>query len=157
MAVFKHCMSLSLAFLAVAATVLLLAGNAAATSVDLCKKIHSNSTQELCKSVIKGTTDPRKATELAIKALIVEIGHVKEANVCNEEMDEAIDNLNGALKFLKSNDKGSLNDYLAEVVADFGDCEEEFEESGKTSPLAKTTETAKKMASNCLALASQIH
>ena len=157
MAVFKHCMSLSLAFLAVAATVLLLAGNAAATSVDLCKKIHNNSTQELCKSVIKGTTDPRKATELAIEALIVEIGHVKEANVCNEVMDEAIDNLNGALKFLKSNDKGSLNDYLAEVLADFGDCEEAYEESGKTSPLAKTTETAKKMASNCLALASQIH
>ena len=157
MAVFKHCMSLSLAFLAVAATVLLLAGNAAATSVDLCQKIHNNSTQELCKSVIKGTTDPRKATELAIEALIVEIGHVKEANVCNEVMDEAIDNLNGALKFLKSNDKGSLNDYLAEVLADFGDCEEAYEESGKTSPLAKTTETAKKMASNCLALASQIH
>ncbi|KAK0574595.1 hypothetical protein LWI29_025927 [Acer saccharum] len=165
MAVFKHCMSLSLAFLAVAATVLLLAGNAAATVADLCKE--TDSFPELCKSVIKGTTDPKKATELAIKALIVKTEHVKEAakklgkseelGVCDEMIDDAIDNLNGALQFLKSNDERSLNDYLSAVLTDIVTCDDAYEESGKTSPLAKTTETAKKMASNCLALASQIH
>ncbi|KAK3223406.1 hypothetical protein Dsin_010431 [Dipteronia sinensis] len=164
MAVFKHCMSLSLAFLAVAATVLLQAGNAAATAADLCKETDF---QELCKSVIKGTTDPTKATGLAIKALIVETQHVQEAakklgnsqelDVCNEVIDDAIDNLNGALQFLVSNDKGSLNNYLSAVLTDFVTCDDAYEESGKTSPLAKTTETAKNMASNCLALASQIH
>ena len=77
--------------------------------------------------------------------------------MCNEVINEAIDNLNGALQFLKSNDKGSLNGYLSEVLTDFVTCDDAFEESGKTSPLAKTTETAKNMASNCLALASQIH
>ncbi|KAK2636540.1 hypothetical protein Ddye_031332 [Dipteronia dyeriana] len=126
MAVFKHCMSLSLAFLAVAATVLLLAGNAAATAVDLCKEADF---QGLCKSVIKGATDPKKATGLAIKALIVETEHVQEAakklgksqelDVCKEVIDDVIDNLNGALQFLKSNDKGSLNSYLSAVLTDF--------------------------------------
>ncbi|KAI9169327.1 hypothetical protein LWI28_010765 [Acer negundo] len=165
MDVFKHRMSLSLAFLAVAATVLLLAGNAAATAVDLCKQ--TDSFPKLCKSVIEGTTDPKKATELAIKALIVETERVKlaakklgkseELDVCNEVIDDAIDNLNGALQFLKSNEERSLNDYLSAVLTDFVTCNDAYEEMGKTSPFAKTTETAKNMASNCLALASQIH
>ncbi|KAH7570324.1 hypothetical protein ACOSP7_018381 [Xanthoceras sorbifolium] len=165
MAVFKHYMSFSLAFLA-AATLLQWVGHAAAsaTAVDLCK---GSDFQDLCRSVTKGTTDPTKATELAIKALLSETTHVREVakgleksqelDVCNEEIDDAIDNLNGALQFLKSHDIWGLNNYLSAVVTDFVTCDDAYEETGKKSPFAKIAKTAEEMASNCLALASQIH
>ncbi|KAH7568200.1 hypothetical protein ACOSP7_009312 [Xanthoceras sorbifolium] len=166
MAVFKHyCMSFSLAFLA-AATLLQLAGNAAAsaTAVDLCKV---SDFQDLCRSVTKGATDPTKATELSITALLSETTHVREVakslgksqelDVCNEEIDDAIDKVNGALQFLKSHDISGLNNHLSAVLTDFVTCDDAYEETGKKSPFAKIAKTAKEMASNCLALASQIH
>ncbi|KAH7568199.1 hypothetical protein JRO89_XS07G0258100 [Xanthoceras sorbifolium] len=147
-------MSFSLAFLA-AATLLQLDGNAAAsaTAVDL--------------SVTKGATDPTKATELAITALLSEttrvrevakrLGKSQELDVCNEEIDDAINNINGALQFLKSHDISGLNNHLSAVLTDFVTCDDAYEETGKKSPFAKIAKTAKEMASNSLALASQIH
>ncbi|KAL5759875.1 hypothetical protein ACOSQ2_018713 [Xanthoceras sorbifolium] len=161
MAVIKHCMPLSLAVLAVA-TLLQLAGNAAA--VDLCK---GSDFKDRCRSDIKGATDPTKATELAIKAMLMETTRVREAakkigksqelDVCHEQIDDVFYNLNGALEFLQNQDKGSLNIYLSAVLTDFMTCDDAYEEIGEKSPFAKIAQTAKEMASNCLELASQIH
>lgn len=164
MAVINHRMSFSSSLALLAMATLFLAGNAVATVVDLCK---GSDFQALCRLVTKGTTDPTIATELAIKALILKTNHVlgvakrlgksPELDVCNEELADAIDNLNGALKFLKNRDKWGLNSYLSAVVTDFVTCDDAYAESGKQSPLARVAATAKEMASNCLALASQIH
>ncbi|KAL5759877.1 hypothetical protein ACOSP7_018382 [Xanthoceras sorbifolium] len=145
----KHKTSLEVVFLAAAATATLFLGHAALqyshSGGDLCQNTDYKS---LCRSVVRGITNPAQATEVAIKALISET---------IQEFEDSIDNLNTALKYLVINhDKDALNSYLSAAVTGYVTCDDTYADSGKASPLAQNTTLLGQMGSNCLALAIQI-
>ncbi|XP_022775592.1 uncharacterized protein LOC111317430 [Durio zibethinus] len=160
----KHLSPFSLVFLATAT--FLLAGQTAARILDgdLCRKTDY---PPLCKRAVKGSvSDPKLATELAVKALIdqtmgakalaAKLGKSPKLDNCLTSYDDAIDNLKKSLDNINHKDPGSLMSNLSAVVADYETCDDAFAEAGQRSPLAATNKKSSHMASNCLALGSQI-
>ncbi|XP_038891721.1 uncharacterized protein LOC120081119 [Benincasa hispida] len=156
--------SFSLVFLA-AATVVLFAGQA--QGIDICGEAGY---VPLCRSVVKGVSDPAVAIVKAIEHLLFETKRAKAAsvkmvnkqaiNVCNQNYDSAIDDLEKALEYLKSNDKASLRVMLSGALSFYVSCTDAvMEVTGfgvvkMVSEIVKTDTTLKQLASNCLHIAS---
>lgn len=157
----KHCGSFLLAFLA--PSIILLASQAKAND-DLC---NVTDYKPLCRAAVKGITNPPAAIEAAINQAILETQHAKvlagrqgknqNTDVCNEEYDDAINNLQKSIKNLKDNDEGALNSNLSAAINDYVTCGDAYEEGGEVSPLADVNKTLQEMVDNCLSLVTLIH
>lgn len=172
----KHYISFSLVFLAT--TTFLLAGNTHGHGLllhghahglrigkrDLCRKADY---KPLCRSIVRGQSDPRAAVGSAIYQLIFQsrqamrladrLGKSPYAKSCKENFDDAIYNLNTCLQNLRKRDKASLNINLSAALNDYVTCDDTFSESGRSNPLRKTDALLRHMASNCLYLSTLIH
>ncbi|KAK9276615.1 hypothetical protein L1049_006150 [Liquidambar formosana] len=150
-----------------------LAGNASAHGViaNLCA--HTDY-PNLCKSLVNEGIDATSATELVINALVLKTTHAKTSAVklgdggsprsksnldtCKEVYDDAITNLMTSIKCLKRGDKAGLNINLSAALTDYVTCDDTFTETpGATCPLTKVNKLLRKMASNALAMASEMH
>lgn len=131
---------------------------------DLCEKADF---KPLCRTMVKGLADPRAALGSAIYQLIFQSrramrlvnmhGKSEYVDVCKENLDDAIDNLNTCLQNLKENDLASLNTNLSAALADYVTCDDSFSESGQSNPFGQIDELLRDMASNCLYLSTLLH
>jgi pectinesterase inhibitor-like protein len=164
----KHYTSFSLVFLAT--TTVLLVGRTHGHGLrtgkhDICQKADF---KPLCRTVVKGLTDPRVALRSAIHQLIIQSRrairladlHGKSdqyMDVCKESFDDALTSLRTSLKNLKNHDRASLNINLSAALSDYVTCDDAFSESGMGNPLGKIDALMSRMASNCLYLSSLVH
>ncbi|KAA0061069.1 hypothetical protein IC582_006787 [Cucumis melo] len=131
-------------------------------SLDLCKKADYPA---LCRSVVKGLTDPSTAMETSIKKLMVETKQAMSVakrqkssamDVCIEVYDDAYSNLETSLSSLKSHDKGTLNINLSASLTDYVTCDDAIAERGSTSPVTRNNKLLREMTTNCLYLSGLI-
>ncbi|CAK9316574.1 unnamed protein product [Citrullus colocynthis] len=157
----KQLVSFSLVFLAA----VLFAGQAQGS--DICQEAQY---VPLCRSVVKGTSDPTVAIKIAIENLLFETkrakaGSVKLANAqainaCNQNYDSAIDSLEKGLQYLKSKDKQSLQVMLSGALSFYVSCSDAVVEVSSfgvvkmASTIMNTDTTLQHLASNCLHVAS---
>ena len=72
---------------------------------------------------------------------------------CTDNYDDAVDNLDSAIKALRERDIPTLNGMLSAALTDFTTCEDGFVETpGVNSPMVDYDSVLTKLASNCLAL-----
>lgn len=161
----KNLISFPLVFLAIAT--LLLAGevkaNTAVKRKDLCSGVDY---KPLCRSVVKGITDPLTATKVAISYAIIKtkqaytqsktMANNDNIKICKEMYDDAITNLEKSLKSLHVKDKGTLNSDLSAAISYFSTCDDSYAESGEDSPFATLNKILEHMVDNCLVLVTQI-
>ncbi|XP_022151947.1 uncharacterized protein LOC111019796 [Momordica charantia] len=120
----------------------------------------------LCRSMVKGATDPVAATKASIDQLITETKRAKEASVqlgkssfmgaCTQNFGDNILNLQEGLQALKSRDKGTLMSSLSAVVSLYSGCDDAIGEGGIVTQAAGIVSINSQlihMASNCLYLA----
>ncbi|XP_062104375.1 pectinesterase inhibitor 4 [Humulus lupulus] len=81
-------------------------------------------------------------------------GDVMSLESCKEIYDDAMYNLESANEAVGSRDIGTVNSMMSAVVTDSENCEDSFDGE---SPLFKYDDKLRKMASNCLAIASLIN
>ncbi|CAK9316575.1 unnamed protein product [Citrullus colocynthis] len=154
----KHLVSFSLVFLAV----VVFAGQAHGSAI--CDKADFPA---LCRSSVKGASDPKSAIKAAIEHLIFEtnhakdssqkIGHLKSLSVCKQNFNDAIDDLRKSLQYLKNHDIPSLKISLSGALTDYSTCDDAVVESGderKASSVLSTDTILENMAGNCLYLAT---
>ncbi|KAF4359939.1 hypothetical protein G4B88_028690 [Cannabis sativa] len=107
---------------------------------------------------IKATTvHAKKALAMASKLAAApgaSKGDVMSLESCKEIYDDAISNLENANEAVGSRDIGTVNSMMSAVVTDSENCEDSFDGD---SPLFKYDDKLRKMASNCLAIASLIN
>ncbi|XP_022724997.1 uncharacterized protein LOC111281528 [Durio zibethinus] len=140
----KHFTSFSLVLLATATFILSCQATARILDGGLCRKTDY---PQLYRAVVKGTVhDPKLASGISIKS--------PELDDCLTSYDDAIDNLKKSLDNINQKNPSSLMSNLSAVVADYVTRDDEAGKAG--SRLAATNEHFRHMASNCLALASQI-
>ncbi|XP_004135485.1 uncharacterized protein LOC101212847 [Cucumis sativus] len=164
----KQLVSFSPVFLVVAAAaavVVLFAGQA--QGVDIC--VHSEYIP-LCRSVVKGASDPTAAIKTAIGHLLFETKRAKTSSVvlgneqaisaCNQNYDLALDNLQKSLEYLQSKDLASLRVMLSGALSSYVSCTDAVAEvsSFGVVKMAKNVEqtdtTLQHLAGNCLHIAS---
>lgn len=165
---FKHYVSFSLVFLATASIFVATTEAHAAISVDniLCGK---SDYPALCRSLIKDQTNPSCATEAVVKQLIVEIERAKKhvarfgslesqvIRICQENYDDALDNLHTCLANLKSNDEPSFSSNLSAALSDFVACDDAFDELGESSPVKDVNSMLEHIADTGLYLETLVH
>ncbi|KAK6930270.1 Pectinesterase inhibitor domain [Dillenia turbinata] len=148
------------------------------------KKIcESTDYPQICLSTIgpflTGKTDTISVLEIVIKACVqhakLALKAAKQlskksgvsqilssgADVCRENFEDALDNLQRAMDAIPGKDIGTINSMLSAVVTDAGSCEDAFQEgpvpdSDEEPPMKIYYDKLSKMASNCLAVASLI-
>ncbi|XP_022977265.1 uncharacterized protein LOC111477633 [Cucurbita maxima] len=133
---------------------------------DLCDKAEY---VELCKSVVKGATDPKAAIKTSIEFLLSETRRLKASSeklkssqfidVCTDNYDSAIDDLNNSLQNLRSNDIASLQITLSGSLSFYETCNDALAEGGKgvvqvASRLVKQDHKLQHIAANALHFAS---
>ncbi|XP_038886537.1 uncharacterized protein LOC120076712 [Benincasa hispida] len=132
-------------------------------SLDLCQRADFPA---LCRSVVKGIHDPSVAIESTIKQLMFQTKQAMNVarrrkssamDVCIEVYDDAYSNLETCLSSLQSHDKGTLNINLSAALTDYVTCDDAVAEIGLISPVTRTNDLMRRMASNCLYLSSLIH
>ena len=129
----------------------------------------------LCEEIIKGASDAKNATQMAIQALSLRATHAKalalklgstasgnlksSLDICADVYDDAVYSLQTSLDNIQGGDKGALFSNLSAVVTDIVTCDDTIK-GGDEDPqaaLAKRNKVMKKLGSNCLALADEIH
>ncbi|KAG7034534.1 hypothetical protein SDJN02_04264, partial [Cucurbita argyrosperma subsp. argyrosperma] len=133
---------------------------------DVCDKAEY---VDLCKSVVKGATDPKAAIKTSLEFLLSETQRLKASSgkfknsqfidVCTENYDSAIDDLNNSLKNLQSNDIASLKITLSGSLSFYETCNDAVAEGGKgvvkvASKLVKKDNKLKHIAANALHFAT---
>ncbi|XP_057948345.1 pectinesterase inhibitor-like [Malania oleifera] len=131
--------------------------------------------QALCKAVVKKEVHPAAATEKAIQAALKQANSAKSLaakleaakkgaargafDTCNDNFDDAISSLQTSLTSLKAKDKGTLSTNLSAVISDTVTCGDGLSEgpAGFGADLVKANQLLRQHASNCLALAEQVH
>ncbi|XP_022991039.1 uncharacterized protein LOC111487748 [Cucurbita maxima] len=108
-----------------------------AEGVDICEKADDVS---LCRSYVKGSSDPRPAIKATIEQLLSETKRAKTSSeklgdsdfigVCTENYDSAIDDLQNSLLSLEKNDKASLQSSLSGVATFYVTCTDTVSEGG---------------------------
>ncbi|KAJ9708857.1 hypothetical protein PVL29_000721 [Vitis rotundifolia] len=159
----KHFFIFSLVFLTTAT--FLLAGQCSAhdpkVSTALSSLCSDADFPQLCLEITKGASDPKSATQMAIQALILGATGLQKSNLdtCVEVYDDAVDNLHTSLANIQSGDKAALKSNLSAVLSDIVTCDDSFAEGGDDPPaaLTKTNKVMRKLGSNCLALADEVH
>ena len=174
----KHYFIFSLVFLTTAN--FLLAGKCSAqdpvsmTSAALSSLCSDADFPQLCEEITKGASDPKSATQMAIRALILRASNAKALAVklgssatglrksnldtCVEVYDDAVDNLQTSLANIQSGDKGALKSNLSAVLSDIVTCDDAFAESADDpQALGQTNKVMSKLGSNCLALVDEVH
>lgn len=162
--------SFSMVFLAIMATLILLAGQAHGRRIRSRSRTAAGGIcgradyPAICSAAVKGQKNPYAATQAAIKQLISSTAAAKkwaakgrksqELGVCNENYDNALSSLRTSLGNMKTHDKGSFNSYVSAALTDYGTCDDAFSEIGLSSPLLKTNTRLSQMASNILYLAT---
>ncbi|XP_008446182.1 pectinesterase inhibitor-like [Cucumis melo] len=154
----NHLVSFSMVFLFAAVFI----GQAHGSS--LCDKA---AFPALCRSTLKGASDPTSALKNAIKHLIFEtrrakvsslrIGSLKSLVVCKQNFDDAIDDLETSLAYMQKKDIASLKINLSAAMTDYSTCDDAVIESGeqkKASRVLNTDNLLEQLAANCLYLAS---
>ncbi|CAK9316576.1 unnamed protein product [Citrullus colocynthis] len=154
----RHLVSFSLVILAVAA----LTGQAHGSAI--CDKADFPA---LCRSTVKDASDPTSAMTAAIEHLIFEtehakdssqkIGNLKSLSVCKQNLDDALDDLQKSLQYLKNNDIPSLKISLSGALTDYSTCDDAVMENGdekKASGVLNTDTLLRNLAGNCLYLAT---
>ncbi|KAB2599316.1 vegetative cell wall protein gp1 [Pyrus ussuriensis x Pyrus communis] len=81
-------------------------------------------------------------------------GTIAALSDCKDLYSDALDGLQSAIDAIQSHDIGTINSMLSGVVTDAVTCGDGFE--GEQSPLGDYDDKLRKMASNCLAIASLI-
>ncbi|XP_022151919.1 uncharacterized protein LOC111019774 [Momordica charantia] len=157
----KNLVCFSLVFLA--AAVALLAGHAHGS--DIC--VNANDVPQ-CRAIVKGATDPVAALRAAIEQLIFETKRANEASValaanpgpldvCKQNFDNAIRDLQRSLESLKIQDKDSLESHLSAALSDYVRCDGAVIEGDmmvQSVGIFKTDNVLLNMASNVIYLAS---
>ncbi|KAH7515690.1 putative invertase inhibitor [Ziziphus jujuba] len=166
---FKHYVSFSLVFLATASIFLANEAQAHAgvnNNNDLCCK---SDYPALCRSLIKGQTNPFGAAQTVVNHLIMETQRAKKhvarfgssqsqvIGICQDSYDDALDNLHTCLGNLKGNDKGSFNSNLSAALSDFEVCNDGFNELGESSPVKDVNSLLENIADTGLYLESLVH
>ncbi|XP_038893230.1 pectinesterase inhibitor-like [Benincasa hispida] len=154
----KHLVSFSFVFLAVA----VFAGQAHGSTI--CDK---SDYPALCRSAVKGASDPESALKAAIEHLISETNHAKESSqtvgnlkslsVCKQNFKDAVDDLQKSLQHLKNYDLPSLKISLSGALTDYSTCDDAVVDNGdekKALGVLSTDALLERLASNCLYLAS---
>lgn len=75
-------------------------------------------------------------------------------NDCKDSYDDIVYNFQNAHDALPAKDVGTMNTMLSAAITNVGDCMDGFD--GMYSPVATFSDKLKKMASNCLAIISQL-
>ncbi|CAN8239209.1 unnamed protein product [Cochlearia groenlandica] len=122
----------------------------------------------LCRSVVKGEKNVNAATEVSIRELMKRTRKAKEVaasgrknggglKTCYSNYDNALDNLQKALKNIKENDGFSLNINLSASLTNFETCNDAMG-SAKSSKnvFAKSVKTLHEVADNCLSLSTLV-
>lgn len=135
-----------------------------ADGADICEKAAYAS---LCRSSVKGATEPAAGLQAAIEHLILETKHAKESSmklgamkcldVCKQNYDDAVTDLQKSVQYLTKNDKPSLKISLSAALTDYVTCDDAVMESGnskKVGDLMSVDVVLRHMAANCLHLAS---
>ncbi|KAF3431223.1 hypothetical protein FNV43_RR25953 [Rhamnella rubrinervis] len=160
---FKHYTLFSLVFLAAASISI---SGAQARGVNLCAKADYPA---LCLLLVKGETDPTRATESVIYRLIRQTKKAKKhlsrfgtsqsqvIQVCQESYDDAIYDLHTCLDNLKSHDKAGFNSNLSAALTDYVTCDDAFGELGETSPVQNVNRKLRRMAGTGLYLETMVH
>ncbi|XP_075645032.1 uncharacterized protein LOC142616023 [Castanea sativa] len=147
--VFKDYTFFSYVFLATA--VILLTGHA--NGAGLCD---NSPNKEVCYSIVYTRTNPHDAVVAACHKLVSETKvarKVAQSQPTSTEIYNCISNFDGSIGFAKAALK-SLNDgqplssnaYLIAARANYKLCDEGFQNSGKTNPIAKSTKHLQDMA-----------
>ncbi|KAK6122589.1 hypothetical protein DH2020_020100 [Rehmannia glutinosa] len=76
---------------------------------------------------------------------------------CKDSYDTAVENFAKTTDAFATRDIGTMRSVLSAVITFVGDCEDEFAEMQSQSPLAGYAEKLTDMASNCLAIVSQMN
>ncbi|KAA0034294.1 pectinesterase inhibitor-like [Cucumis melo var. makuwa] len=162
----KQSVSFSPVFLVVAtAVVVLFAGQA--QGVDICAQAEY---VPLCRSVVKGASDPTVAIKTAIQHLSFEtkraktassiLGNKQAIDACTQNYDSALDNLQKSLEYLQIKDLPSLRVMLSGALSFYVSCTDAVAEVStfgvvKMAKNVEKTDTAlQHLAGNCLHIAS---
>ncbi|KAF3431224.1 hypothetical protein FNV43_RR25954 [Rhamnella rubrinervis] len=133
---------------------------------DLCS---GSSYPAMCRSIVKGQTNPQCATEAVVNQLVVETKHANTnvdrfgstqsqvIQICKENYDIALTNLQTSLTNLKSKDTAGFKSNLSAALADYVTCDDAFGELGETSPVANTNKMLREMADTGLYLVTMVH
>lgn len=167
---FNRPKSFSMVFLAITTLLILLADQAHGRGLgsrrrnlggDICRR---SDYPAVCRSTVKGQTNPYAATQVAVKQLISasaaakkvasKAGRSQVLGICKENYDDALSSLKTSLGYMRTHDKGSFNSYVSAALTDFDTCDDAFSEMGLSSPLLKTNTRLRQMASNVLYLAT---
>nr|POE58845.1 hypothetical protein CFP56_01630 [Quercus suber] len=157
--VFKDYTFFSYVFSAIA--VILLTGHAHGQG--LC----DNSTYKVvCESIVVDRTDPKDASIAACHKLIFETKNVRVAaqtppvtpqfENCIAAFTGAISNTKIALQGLQAGDYATLRIYLLAAKTNYLGCDDGFQNSGQTNPIAKSTKLLMDIASVGVDLAALI-
>ena len=148
--VFKDYTFFSCVFLAT--TVILLTGHA--HGAGLCD---NSPNKQVCDSIVYNRTDARDAVVAACHKLVSETKTAKEVaqkqpnsteiHNCITDFDGSIGFAKDALNSLNNGQPLSSNTYLIAARANYKLCDDEFQNSGKTNPIAKSTKLLQDMAS----------
>lgn len=131
---------------------------------DICSKADYG---PLCRSVVKGASDPIAAMKTSIEHLMLEtqrakststkLGKSQSMDVCKQNFDDAIYDLEKSLEYLKKNDKPGLKISLSAALTYYVTCDDAVAEGGimqMAEGLLSTDTMLRHMASNCLYLST---
>lgn len=108
---------------------------------------------------IKATSAHAKVALSAATRLAVAPGAsedlVAALGTCTDSYNDALENLGVAMGALATKDIGTVNSMVSAVVTASEDCEDSFQFEGE-SPMFDYDDKLRKLASNCLAIASLI-
>ncbi|KAM1058309.1 hypothetical protein EV2_032382 [Malus domestica] len=132
----------------------------------------------LCSSTIlpfeHGAADPISALQIEIKACLnrmqqalaqfkklggLSASDMSTVQVCQEEYESAVDDLNGATDAIVAHDVGTIQTRLSGVITYLGTCDDAVAESpGFKLPFKdEDVVTLRKLASNCMAISTLLH
>ncbi|KGN51780.1 pectinesterase inhibitor 12 [Cucumis sativus] len=154
----KHLVSFSMVFLLVAVFISQAQGSA------LCDEA---AFPALCRSTVKGASDPTSALKITIEHLIFEtkrakdsslkIGSLKSLGVCKQNFDDAVDDLQSSLAYMQKKDIPSLKINLSAALTFYSTCDDAVVESGdqkKASTVLSNDLLLQHLAANCLHLST---
>ena len=157
--VFKDYTFFSYVFPAIA--VILLTGHAHGQG--LCD---NSNYKVVCESIVVYRTDPKNASIAACHKLIFETKNVRvaaqtppvsaEFEICIAAFNGAIANTKIALQGLLDGDYATLRTYLIAAKTNYLGCNDAFQNSGQTNPIAKSTKLLLDIASVGVDLAALI-
>ncbi|KAG2267869.1 hypothetical protein Bca4012_061626 [Brassica carinata] len=121
----------------------------------------------LCQPLVKGITNPRRATHKTIQALeaktklaLAEAARYKSGNqeitTCYETLTDAIYNLGNARKSIRKRNVMAMNTFLTAAVSDYGVCVEGFIDKRQVNTVQNAAVDLRKIGSNCLTLSTLI-